>query len=289
MAICRFCGESETAPGICARCGAGKPRSLVQPIAGSPVTGRPESGEPAGAAVADAEGVERAAADAGVEVAGPADPGAAVAESEIANLHPADAGRVKDGEDEEAENLRVMFSGRFIRPNRLKSPLKLLIWLAIIQIAVVAVLMVVQKVPQPQISSSVLDSVGGDFAVPLVVLVVMTVSVAAGYWFGLAGALRVRTSVGVPVAALVTWTLTDYPIAVLRAGSTGAGQVSIAGLLWAQLGVLGAFWVWLAWVALARRRARATRPAVRADPDGKPWRSGVFLGCGWLRARLLRA
>ena len=55
MAICRFCGESETAPGICARCGAGQPRSLVQPTAGSPVTGRPESGEPTGAAVADAE------------------------------------------------------------------------------------------------------------------------------------------------------------------------------------------------------------------------------------------
>ena len=280
MAICRFCGESETAPGICARCGASKPRSLVQPIAGSPVTGRPESGEPAGAAVTDAEGVERAAADTGVEVAGPADPEAAVAESEIANLRPSDAGRVKDGEDEQAENLRVIFSGRLIRPNRLKSPVKLLIWLAIIQITVVAVLMIAQKVPQPQISSSVLDSVGGDFAVPLVVLVVMTVSVAAGYWFGLAGALRVRTSVGVPVAALVTWTLTDYPIAVLRAGSTGAGQVSIAGLLWAQLGVLGVFWVWLAWVALARGRARATRPAVRADPDGTPWRPEVFLGAG---------
>jgi hypothetical protein len=230
--------------------------------------------------VADAEGVERAAVEAGVEVAGRADPEAAVGESELANRRPAGAGRAKDGDDEEPENLRVMFSGRLIHPNRLNSPLKVLIWLAIIQIAVVAVFMVVQKVPQPQISSSVLDSVGGDFAVPLVVLIVMTVSVAAGYWFGLAGALRVRTSVGVPVAALVTWTLTDYPITVLRAGHTGAGQVSIAGLLWAQLGVLAVFWAWLAWVALARRRARATRPVVRADPDGKPWLPGVFLGAG---------
>ena len=255
--------------------------------------------------MADAEGAERVAAEgrvaagglAGAGAVGPAMPcgeapaadadiadvaipEAAVAESEIANRRPAGAGRVKDHKDEEAENLRGMFSARLIRPNRLNAPLKLLTWLAIIQIAVVAALMAVQKVPQPRINSSVLDSVGGDFAVPLVVFIVMTVSVASGYWFGLAGALRVRTSVGVPVAALVTWTLTEYPIAVLRAGSTRDGQVSIAGLLWAQLGVLAVFWVWLAWVALARRRAQATRPAVRADPDGKPWQPRVFLGAG---------
>jgi hypothetical protein len=211
-------------------------------------------------------------ADAGTaEAAGPD------AEAAATDVGTADA---KDSEDEEAENLRGMLSARLIRPNRLNSPLRILIWIAIVQIAIVAVLMAVQKVPQPQVSSSVLDSVGGDFAVPLVVLIVMTVSVAAAYWFGLAGALRVRTSVGVPVAALVTWTLTDYPIAVLRAGSTRAGQFSIAGLLWAQLGVLAVLWVWLAWVALARRRARAARPAVQADSDGKPWQPRVFLGAG---------
>lgn len=290
---------------MCARCGPGKPGSVLEPIAGSPATGCPESAEPAGAAVADAEIAERGAAEAGVAggdladagtaraavpcaeaaaadvgIADVAIPEAAVAESEIADRRPEGAGRVKDREDEEAENLRGMFKARLIHPNRLNSPLKVLIWLAVIQIAVVAVLMAVQKVPQPQINSSVRDSVGGDFAVPLVVLIVMTVSVAAGYWFGLAGALRVRTSVGVPVAALVTWTLTDYPIAVLRAGSTRAGQVSIGGLLWAQLGVLAVFWVWLAWVALARRRARATRLVVRADPEGKPWQPRVFLGAG---------
>ena len=108
----------------------------------------------------------------------------------------------------------------------------------------------------------------------------MTVSVAAGYWFGLAGALRVRTSVGVPVAALATWTLADYPVTILKAGSTGAGHLSDAGLLWAQLGVLAAFWVWLGCVALARWRVRVTGPVVLADPDGMPWRSGVFCGAG---------
>ena len=79
-------------------------------------------------------------------------------------------------------------------------------WLAIAQIVLVAILMALQKVRQPQVNSSVLDPAGGTFAVPLAVFVFMTVSVAAGYWFGLAGALRVRASVGIPVAALATWT-----------------------------------------------------------------------------------
>jgi len=153
-------------------------------------------------------------------------------------------------------------------------------WLAIAQIVLVAILMALQKVRQPQVNSSVLDPAGGTFAVPLAVFVFMTVSVAAGYWLGLAGALRVRASVGIPVAALATWTLADYPITILRAGSTGAGQLSDAGLLWAQLGVLAVFWVWFARVALARRRARATGPAVRTDPDGQPWQSRVVLGAG---------
>jgi hypothetical protein len=153
-------------------------------------------------------------------------------------------------------------------------------WFAIAQIVLVAILMALQKVRQPQVNSSVLDPAGGTFAVPLAVFVFMTVSVAAGYWFGLAGALRVRASVGIPVAALATWTLADYPITILRAGGTGAGQLSDAGLLWAQLGVLAVFWVWFARVALARRRARATGPAVRTDPGGQPWQPRVVLGAG---------
>ena len=137
----------------------------------------------------------------------PADlPGAAAAE----------AGPAEGREDEEAEKFP-----HFIRPHRLNFPLRLLIWLAITQIVLVAILMALQKVRQPQVNSSVLDPAGGTFAVPLAVFVFMTVSVAAGYWFGLAGALRVRASVGIPVAALATWTLADYPITILRAGSTG--------------------------------------------------------------------
>jgi hypothetical protein len=202
------------------------------------------------------------------EAAGPvpADPADAAA---------AEAGAAADHQDEETEKLPGL-----IRPNRLNLPLRLLMWLAITQIVLVAILMALQKVRQPQVNSSVLDPAGGTFAVPLAIFVFMTVSVAAGYWFGLAGALRVRTSVGIPVAALATWTLADYPITILKAGSTGAGQPSDAGLLWAQLGVLAVFWVWFARVALARRRAQATGPAVRTDPDGQPWQSRVVLGAG---------
>ncbi len=303
--ICRFCGEAETAPGVCALCGGGQSGSLLQPIAGSAVTGCPEPGELENAALADAGVAGRAVLEAGAAAgdladaepageavpyaeaaaadigpAGAAIPEGAAAESGPANRRPGE-GQAKDREDEEAENLRSMFSARLIRPNRLNLPLRALIWLAAIQIAVIAVLMALQKIPQPLINSTVLDPVGGDFAVPLVALIVMAVSVAAGYWFGLAGALRVRTSVGVPVAALVTWTLTEYPIAVLRGGSTGAGQVSIAGLLWAQLGVFAVLWVWLAWGALARRRTGGTRPPVRADPEGRPWQPRIFLGAGF--------
>jgi hypothetical protein len=195
--------------------------------------------------------------------------------ADLADAAAAEAGAAADHTDEEAEKLPGL-----IRPNRLNLPLRLLMWLAIAQIVLVAILMALQKVRQPQVNSSVLDPAGGTFAVPLAVFVFMTVSVAAGYWFGLAGALRVRASVGIPVAALATWTLADYPITILRAGGTGAGQLSDAGLLWAQLGVLAVFWVWFARVALARRRARATGPAVRTDPGGQPWQPRVVLGAG---------
>jgi hypothetical protein len=300
MTICCSCGrETEIATGWCARCGTGQPGALVV-TAGPSVTADPESAELPDAEVADrvdpqdeiavealaevetprvaVPQAEAAAADA--DIADVASPQAAVAETEIANHRAAEAGPAKGREGAEDENLRRMFSARLIRPNRLNSPLKRLMWIAMIQIALVAVLMAAQKVHQPQVGTAVQDPMGGDFAVPLVVFVGMTVSVAAGYWFGLAGALRVRTIVGAPVAALATWMLADYPIALLRAGSTSIGRVSFSGLLWAQLGVLGAFWVWLAWVAVARWRGRTTGPVVQADPDGKPWQRLVFLGTG---------
>ena len=154
--------------------------------------------------------------------------------------------------------------------------------------AVVAVLMAVQKVLQPRVGGSVLNSLGGGFTIPMIVLVVLTRSVAAGYWFGLAGALRARTSVDVPVAALVTWTLTDYPIAVLRAGRHRGRPVSIDGLCGSARRTRG-----LLGLARLGRPSQAARTGHQASGPGGSGRQTVAArglpGCGRLRARLLRA
>ena len=205
--------------------------------------------------------------DAGGTVTEVVEAGAA-AEAETAE--PADA--------EDKNGLIATYRARRIHPERLRSPLRRLIWLAIVQIVLVGILMAVQKVNQPLVNSDVPGAAGGTFAVPLAVFIVMVFSVGAGYWFGLAGALRVRTSVGIPIAALATWTLAESPISYLRLGATGIGRHSDAGLLWAQLGVLAVFWIWLGCVAVARQQARRHRAVSPPDPDGQPWHSLTFLG-----------
>jgi len=102
--------------------------------------------------------------------------------ADLSDAAAAETGAAAGHEDEEAEKLPGL-----IRPNRLNLPLRLLMWLAIAQIVLVAILMALQKVRQPQVNSSVLDPAGGTFAVPLAVFVFMTVSVAAGYWLGWPG------------------------------------------------------------------------------------------------------
>jgi hypothetical protein len=194
------------------------------------------------------------------------------------------AGGDKKAESEEAEEepgLKAAFRARHIQPKRLKGPLRRLILLAIGQIVLVSLLMAVQKVPQPQVNSTVPGAAGAAFRVPLAVFVFMVVSVAGGYWFGLAGALRVRASVGLPVAALATWILADSPVSSLRLGVTSIDpHLSDAGLRWAQLAVLAAFWVWLGGLAAARWRQHARRkdPPDHPDPDGQPWHPWIVRG-----------
>jgi hypothetical protein len=204
--------------------------------------------------------------------------------AEAMAAEPADAGLADSDDAEDEKGLIATYRARRIHPKRLRSPLRRLIWLAVVQIVIVGLLMAVQKLNQPLVDSDVPGAAGGTFAVPLAMFIVMVFSVAAGYWFGLAGALRVRTSVGISIAALATWTLADSPISYLRAGATGIGKRSDAGLLWAQLGVLAVFWIWLGCVAVARRQARRHKQArlhkaVSApDLDGQPWHSRTFLG-----------
>ena len=94
-----------------------------------------------------------------VEVAAAeADIARAVSETEITRHR---AGPAAGAEDEEAEKFRDMFGARLIRPNHLNFPLRLLMWLAIAQVVLVAILMALQRMGQPQVNSSVLDPAGG--------------------------------------------------------------------------------------------------------------------------------
>ena len=167
---------------------------------------------------------------------------------------------------------------RLITPNRLRSPLKRLIWFTFAQIALVAILMALQKVHQPLVNSAVPGATGGTLAVPLIVFIVTIVSIAAGYCFGLAGALRVRPLAGIPIAALATWTLADAPVSGLRLGSASIGSHPNAALRWAQLAVLAVFWIWLGGRTVLGRRAPRKKPGSRWNPDGQPWHPGVFRG-----------
>jgi hypothetical protein len=188
-------------------------------------------------------------------------------------------------EEKADKNLVAAFGVRRIRLKGLRLPLKLVICLAIAQIALVAVLLAVHSVPQPLVSSAVLDQAGGTYAVPLAVFVVMALSVAVGYWFALAGALRVRTRVGVPIIALATWALADAPVATLRAAGAGIGPHRAEWQLrWAQLGVLAVLWMWVIWRAAAKRYGRAETSGAssegqpKAGPVGQPWHSRLFTG-----------
>ena len=313
MRICSSCkGEVEVATGQCQRCGQGQsglgpaesdgpvpthemtslrpqtPNKRTYPVAENIVA---QTGEALGAAAADSgipegEVPDAEAADVqvpdvevpDVEVAEVVMVAAAVAEEAAsAGAWQAGAKEARSGDAEEPKGLRDAYRARRIRPGQLTGPSKRLVQLAIAQIMLVAVLMAAQKVHQPQVNSDVSGAAGGTFTVPLVVFIVMVMSVAAGYWFGLAGALRVRPSVGIPIAALATWTLADVPISSLRLGGTTIDPyLSDAGLRWAQLGTLAVFWVWLGGTTAAAWHARRKRPAVAPEPDGQPWHPGIF-------------
>ena len=307
MRICSSCkGEVEAATGQCLSCGQGQsgsgpaesdrpvptheigsirlqtPNKRIYPVAENTVA---KVGEALAAAadpgMREGEVPDAEAADVGVpdvEVAAVVMVAAAVAEEpESAGAEQAGAKEAESGDAEEAKGLRATYKARHIRPSHLTGPSKRLVLLAIAQIMLVAVLMALQKVHQPQVNSVVSGAAGGTFTVPLVVFIVMVMSVAAGYWFGLAGALRVRPGVGIPIAALATWTLADVPISSLRLGATTIDlHLSDAGLRWAQLGILAVFWVWLGGTTAAAWYARRKRPVVAPPPGGQPWHPGIF-------------
>ncbi len=302
MATCSYCdGEVEAATGRCLCCGYDQPGS--DPEANDDPSAMQEFGlipsqtvdmriyrvaeiapgeTGTGARAAEpGAGQDEPAAEPGAGQDEPAaEPGAEQAEVDVvvsdAHVGEADAGQA----DRDEDTLSGAYSARRVKIKNLKSSaLKRLIWVAIVQIAIVAVLMAVQKVHQPQVNSGVPGATGGTFVVPVAVFVVMVVSIAAGYWFGLAGAVRVRPSSGVPIAALATWALADGPVSSLRLGGARIDpQLSYAGLRWGQLGVLAVFWIWLGGATVARWQAQRKGAVAAPDPAGEPWHPGIFQG-----------
>jgi hypothetical protein len=159
------------------------------------------------------------------------------------------------------------WNDRRLRLKGLDRRLRLLLWAAIAQTVIVAVvLLMAHVVPQPSVDSSIGNDTGGTYLVPLAVFVLSTVSIAAGYVFVVAGALRVRPLIGLPIVAMVVAVLGFVPVSVMRNGileqGVGTGPYRIELVLrWAQIGVLGL----LCAGALAVTFAQRTPPGTVGD------------------------
>jgi hypothetical protein len=136
---------------------------VVAAVVADPHVGDADAGA-ADAGAADA-GKESGAADAG-KGAGAADAGKGAGAADAGE----DAGEDAGAADRDEDTLSGAYGARRIRIKDLRtSALKRLIWVAIVQIAIVAVLMAVQKVHQPQVNSGVPGAAGGTFVVPVAV------------------------------------------------------------------------------------------------------------------------
>jgi len=178
-------------------------------------------------------------------------------------------------EEEEEEGPVAPFRKRRIAFTTLSRPLQVLLLLTLAQIGVVALLLVIQNLPQPQVSSGVIAE-GQHFVVPLAAFIVLAVSLTAGTWFALAGALRVHWSVRFLVLALVTWTLASTPFTSLTTVTSLQGEpfVTETSVRWIQLALLALIWVGAAGVSLLRWRAR--RKSAVLSPDSRPWHGWLF-------------
>jgi hypothetical protein len=108
------------------------------------------------------------------------------------------------------------------------------------QTGLVALLLVTQFAPQPEVSSGAAAQGGLPYGVPLASFIVMAISLAAGYCMLICGALRSPWRIGILVIALVTGLLAIQPGTTLAGGAQPLEEwLSIAQLL-----VLAAFWLW---------------------------------------------
>jgi hypothetical protein len=213
------------------------------------------------------------------EQAGATPPLAAVAEPESHSPEES-ATKAKTGEDKEAgeeeEGPVATFRKRRIAFKTLSRPLQVLLALTLVQIGVVALLLATQNLPQPQVSSGVISAEGQHFVVSLAAFIVLAVSLTAGTWFALAGALRVHWGMRWLVIALATGLLADSPLERLMAiaGLRGEPFVTEARMCWAQLALLALIWIGAVGVSLLSWRAR--RKCAVLPSDSRPWHGWIF-------------
>src|SRR5487761_1615184 len=113
--------------------------------------------------------------------------------------------------------------------------------LALVQTALVAVLLATQFVRQPYLSSGVAAQGGLPYGVPLAGFLVLIISLLAGYCLLAVGALRSPWRIRVSVIVLITALLAIQPVTSLTTAGSGGAQPLTRWLSAAQLAVLGAF------------------------------------------------
>ena len=137
--------------------------------------------------------------------------------------------------------------------------------LALVQTALVALLLATQFVRQPYLSSGVAAQGGLPYGVPMAGFAVLIISLLAGYYLLAVGALRSPWRIRVPVIFLITALLAIQPVTTLATAGPEGRQPSTRWLSAAQLVVAGAF---LAWASLTSAQ-RATIPARKRPQSGE--------------------
>lgn len=160
--------------------------------------------------------------------------------------------------------------------NDLNTPLKAFLVITGAQCILVALLLFAQNWLQPLVDSGVVDSQGISYVVPLAILCFTALSIAAGYWFTLAGALRVQWGVCLLIVTLDTGLLAVTPITAIVVNTRGVGAgiepfVSEVRLSWAQLGVLALLWILMLYTLWQRSAARRQPPAQQKKPGAWHW------------------
>src|SRR5487761_1462745 len=113
--------------------------------------------------------------------------------------------------------------------------------LALVQTALVAVLLATQFVRQPYLSSGVAAQGGLPYGVPLAGFLVLIISLLAGYCLLAVGALRSPWRIRVSVIVLITALLAIQPVTSLTTAGSGGAQPLTRWLSAARLAGLGAF------------------------------------------------